>query len=74
MNPKILRPKRLRNRCQCRKCLDIIESKHRHDFVQCKCGAIFTDGGIDYIRRGFIDANDIIDLSETKSAGKLATE
>lgn len=74
MNPKILRPKILRNRCQCRKCLDIIESKHRHDFVQCKCGAIFTDGGTDYIRRGFIDANDIIDLSESKDAGKLAAE
>lgn len=53
------------NKCQCRRCGDIIESKHRHDFVTCKCGAIFTDGGKDYIRRGAEDPSDIIDLSET---------
>lgn len=53
------------NKCQCRHCGDIIESKHRHDFVSCKCGAIFTDGGTAYIRRGAKDLNDIIDLSET---------
>lgn len=53
-----------RNRCMCRQCCSIIESKHRHDFVSCNCGSIFTDGGTDYIRRGFKDKNDIIDLSE----------
>ena len=53
------------NKCQCRKCGDVIESKHGHDFVRCKCGAIFTDGGKSYIRRGAHDLNDIIDLSET---------
>ena len=50
------------NKAQCRKCKDIIESKHVHDFVRCKCGAIFTDGGSSYIRRGAKDLNDIIDL------------
>lgn len=54
------------NKCQCRLCGDIIESKHRHDFVQCRCGAIFTDGGTDYIRRGANDLSNIIDLSETR--------
>jgi len=34
------------------KCYDIIESYHNHDFVRCKCGAIFLDGGMDYIRYG----------------------
>ena len=53
------------NKCQCRKCEDIIESKHRHDFVSCKCGAIFTDGGKSYIRRGAKDFDDIIDMSES---------
>lgn len=53
------------NKCQCRKCGDIIESKHRHDFVSCKCGAIFTDGGKSYIRRGATDFSDIIDMSES---------
>ena len=52
------------NKCQCAKCLDIIESKHRHDFVQCKCGAIFTDGGTEYVRRGG-EIENIIDMSET---------
>lgn len=53
------------NRCQCRLCGDIIESKHGHDFVSCKCGEIFTDGGKEYIRRGANDFDNIIDLSET---------
>lgn len=54
----------VRNRCQCRQCGDVIESKHRHDFVSCKCGEIFTDGGTAYIRRGAKDFNNVIDLSE----------
>ena len=33
-------------------CLDIIESKHRHDFVRCGCGKSFIDGGDDYLRGG----------------------
>jgi hypothetical protein len=53
------------NKCQCRQCGDIIESVGRHSFVSCKCGAIFTDGGRSYIRRGAKDLNDIIDMSET---------
>ena len=52
------------NKCQCARCLDIIESRSRHAFVNCKCGAIFTDGGTAYIRRGG-SIEDIIDMSET---------
>ena len=37
---------------KCSKCGDIIQSKHRHDFVRCKCGACFVDGGDDYTRLG----------------------
>ena len=40
------------NRVGCRLCKDVITSHHRHDYVTCKCGAIFTDGGRGYIRRG----------------------
>lgn len=40
------------SRGQCLECKDIIESKHRHDFVKCKCGKSFIDGGDDYIRGG----------------------
>lgn len=44
----------LRNCCKCKKCGDIIESVSVHNFVQCSCGAVFTDGGRDYIRRGWV--------------------
>lgn len=30
---------------ECSKCHDIVESKSLHDFVTCKCGACFVDGG-----------------------------
>lgn len=52
------------NRCKCRLCGDVIESKHVHDFVRCKCGEIFTDGGDEYVHRGANDLNNIIDLSD----------
>ncbi|WP_445321713.1 DUF7695 domain-containing protein [Oceanobacillus sp. HCA-5259] len=41
------------NRVRCKKCDDIIESIHSHDFKRCKCGAIFLDGGKDYQRYGW---------------------
>lgn len=34
-----------RNRIQCRKCSDIIEATHQHDFKSCKCGFVSIDGG-----------------------------
>lgn len=40
-----------RNRARCRKCKTVVESKYRHDFVTCECGAISVDGGNDYFRR-----------------------
>ena len=36
---------------KCKKCGDVIQSKSRHDFVECKCGN-FVDGGDDYLRMG----------------------
>lgn len=42
------------NRARCKQCNDIIESKHTHDYMTCKCGIIWTvDGGPDYRRRVF---------------------
>ena len=41
----------LQNQVRCKKCGDEPYSKHRHDFVSCKCGAVSVDGGMDYIRR-----------------------
>jgi hypothetical protein len=41
----------IHNRIACRICGDIIESKHRHDFVWCKCESVAVDGGKDYLKR-----------------------
>ncbi len=39
------------NRAACKLCGEIIESRHRHDFVGCMCGTIAVDGGREYLRR-----------------------
>ena len=52
------------NKCQCKKCGDIIESKTGHDFKWCKCGAIAVDGGKSYLRR-VGELENIIELSES---------
>lgn len=61
----------LRNAAECAKCGDVIESKHRHDWVGCSCGAIFVDGGLTYIRWGAKDIADIIDRSEVVPDAEL---
>jgi hypothetical protein len=38
------------HKIQCGNCGDVIQSKHRHDFVTCKCGGTSVDGGSDYTR------------------------
>ena len=57
----------IRNRCKCKVCGAILESKFRHHFVECNCNdgdnRIFTDGGYDYTRRGGCFDN-IISLDE----------
>lgn len=52
------------NRCKCLLCNQIIESKHRHDFVYCECGNVYVDGGKDYLRRGSNNFNYVEELSE----------
>ena len=59
--------KLIRNASRCKKCNTIIESKYRHDFVSCKCGSIFVDGGLEYSRSGWPEGDPeewIEDLSE----------
>ncbi len=57
------------NQVRCRKCNNVIVSKHRHDNRSCKCNSIFIDGGTDYQRmswgKGGADAvmEDYIDTS-----------
>ena len=68
----------IHNRCQCAKCGDIIESKHVHDYVTCKCGAIAVDGGHEYLRRcgdfhDMIEMNEIIEVEEVEAPEIAAT-
>ena len=54
----------IRNAIKCNLCGDIIESKHRHEFVSCKCGCCSVDGGTDYLRRGYTNSReDFTELS-----------
>ena len=59
----LLCKKILVNKIQCKKCKDIIESKHVHDFKWCTCKSIAVDGGLEYLRR-VGNLEDIIELSE----------
>lgn len=60
-----MREKIISNKAECRECRDVIESKSVHDYRSCKCGAIFVDGGREYLRRGGKSLDLIKDLSET---------
>jgi hypothetical protein len=51
------------NKAQCLKCKQIIESKHRHDYVTCKCGSVSVDGGKDYLKRSAKDMKYVKELS-----------
>lgn len=62
----------IRNRIRCKVCGEILESKHRHDWVCCSCfkesggtRGVFVDGGCDYVRIGG-DPNDWENLCETR--------
>lgn len=54
----------IRNAAQCARCGDVVESKYQHDFASCSCGAIFVDGGKEYLRAGG-KLEDFISLVET---------
>lgn len=53
----------IKNAAKCLKCGDVIESKHRHDYVTCSCGNVSVDGGTDYLRRSFQEMDSWIDIS-----------
>lgn len=42
--------KLIKNKWKCLYCGDVIESKHQHHFISCKCGKMSIDGGTSYIR------------------------
>lgn len=53
------------NKAKCKKCGDIIESKHIHNYVRCSCGSISVDGGRAYLKRGLLERDAIEEMSET---------
>lgn len=60
----------LRNKIQCNKCGETIESQNTHDYVQCKCGNCAAAGGRSYLRRTGEDYRELstIELSVEQSA------
>lgn len=57
------------NKAKCNKCGEIVESKHRHDFVRCSCKNLAVDGGKDYLKRmykeyGYEDLSEVIEDEE----------
>lgn len=38
------------NAIVCKKCDNVLFSRHIHDFRECDCGAIAIDGGFDYLK------------------------
>ena len=54
-----------RNAVKCLVCNTILESKYRHNYVQCGCpNEVATDGGMDYSRTGAKDLDLIENLCE----------
>ena len=53
----------IKNAIRCNICGEEIESKHRHDYVECKCGACAVDGGHDYLRRCYKEEGCYSELS-----------
>lgn len=52
-----------KNAIRCNVCGEEIESRYRHNYVICKCGACAVDGGHDYLRRSAIMPDSYTDLS-----------
>lgn len=53
-----------RNAAKCLNCGEVVESRHRHDWVSCRCGNIFVDGGLDYRRFGYLLQAEFENLAE----------
>ena len=60
----------IHNKIRCLICHVIIESKRRHDFVTCRCGAVSVDGGKDYLKRSG-NRDDWEDVSEVEFIPEL---
>ncbi len=57
---------------RCTHCGDEVFSNHRHDFKSCKCKKVSIDGGFDYIKISFKEADDYEQI--TRSMGEFNKE
>lgn len=48
---------------RCKSCSEDIFSNSVHDFVTCKCGAVYIDGGFDYMRVGALSRGEFEPVS-----------
>jgi len=53
----------LSNSARCLKCGSELSSSSVHDYKECECGNVFVDGGMAYIRHGFLDRSKWLDIS-----------
>lgn len=53
----------IHNMVRCRKCMTVIESRSRHDYITCPCGNVSVDGGREYLKRVFKKKEDYEELS-----------
>ena len=60
------------NKIQCKHCGEVIESKHVHEFVTCKCETCSVDGGHYHLSRSYKNSpeEDYIELSEVEEDNK----
>jgi hypothetical protein len=54
----------MRNRAKCKLCNSIIESFHRHDYVECECKQICIDGGNDYLKAGALEWKNFLRIDD----------
>ncbi len=67
----MIKRKIIKNSIQCNICGDIIESRFRHHYVECSCGACFVDGGHAYQRIGYTEEGCYTDLSIIKEVNYI---
>lgn len=60
----------IKNRGQCKRCSDIIESLSDHDFQTCSCGNLAVDGGLTHLSRTCRERDGFIELSEIRESLK----
>lgn len=73
-NTDAMKYKIIRNAIKCDNCGDVIESKHVHDFVTCRCEAVSVDGGHDYLKRSFMPGMTWTDLTLTEKITESINE